>query len=1046
MFFNDLFNERKVNMGNKTLKSKDDFLKKMRDEEEKEKKQKLIDNSISIIQKFMNKNFRISSDNFKDSKIIPNLNSLINLIKTQNFNKEKNEKLSILSIQKVSDELLNILYCRSLSINKLFSLIHTVSEVLSYSNYDSIKNLLIGSEYMKYTKIFFKLIKGSVYELYFKMKKDYLIDEKCSAFSYFHYLNFVFPDNIKNLIYQTLSHNLSFIYIFIRLLYKQNLILGEYNKEIFYEFCGNIANKIMNKRNKNVKFNQIIYKFLEQLLINCINSFFNDNNKNSKINQINLDCKINLTNISINLFDLCCNLGETSISFLNYIPSKNLLYFFDYISQEIETKIQNNNYLNNGNDYCNIFIQIFKKLSEINLNGHDNALFLKNISKILQYIFSSFQKRIENQKKKDIFILNEEENIEVKQLIQIIYYSTKVMENLYLSNSEKRNNQMIYYYLVNKIVIKYCPKMNEIILNFTVNQLIIIYPKLSNYITESEKNQMNIFNNNKIILIKKESKEEIEEKENIFEVISFIVLNKINFKSNFFFVEFKTTKNIYENLPFNYLFLNMFSKYLISLFTQIIAKLDFEDINMISENMIILCLKSLYLLDGDINFTPNREKFWNNMEIVSKIFEKNNDLLLEKMKLIPFIFPLKERLNIGVKEMKKLKEERSNTLRNIRNHQNYFGFIDEDMIEDEINSAHIKIPRESIFNSTFMYYMQNLLKPYGRWTITFIDKLGQVEQGVDAGGLYKEFMFKLSEEAFSSKLGFFEESQIGLLIPTRDALHANKNYNYNSSYEFLGFIVAKAISDDIKIYPNFSPIFLNNVLEIENSFIDLKTYDPELYKNLVTLKTYEGDVENDLGLYFSLTIEEDGKMKIFNLIENGNDIPVTNANRLTYIKKVTDYYLSYQFKDAVLNFRNGMSKVFNMDILRLYTGDELRQIIYGFDKDAFDVKDMNCNCNIIGFNMNDPKEAKCLDDFFKILEEFDQKEKEKFLFFCTSLKRLPIGGFSNLRPKFTIHKSFGGAPTSSTCVNMIKLPILPYQKLKEILLYVINADAGFYYA
>jgi hypothetical protein len=52
--------------------------------------------------------------------------------------------------------------------------------------------------------------------------------------------------------------------------------------------------------------------------------------------------------------------------------------------------------------------------------------------------------------------------------------------------------------------------------------------------------------------------------------------------------------------------------------------------------------------------------------------------------------------------------------------------------------------------------MQNMLSPYGRWIVTFIDKLGQVETGVDAGGLYKEFMYKLSEEAFSSKLGYFE--------------------------------------------------------------------------------------------------------------------------------------------------------------------------------------------------------------------------------------------------------------------------------------------------
>ena len=64
------------------------------------------------------------------------------------------------------------------------------------------------------------------------------------------------------------------------------------------------------------------------------------------------------------------------------------------------------------------------------------------------------------------------------------------------------------------------------------------------------------------------------------------------------------------------------------------------------------------------------------------------------------------------------------------------------------------------------------------------------------------------------------------------------------------------INDDIKIYPNFSPIFMNDVLEIDNSFTDIKEYDPGLYKNLVDLKNYEGDVENDLCLTFSV-IEED---------------------------------------------------------------------------------------------------------------------------------------------------------------------------------------------
>ena len=1031
MYFNDDFNKRKVNMGNFSLTSKDDFLKKMEVEEKKEKEQKKIDNAKKVIKNFFKKNFSIPPKIFEESKVLPNLNSVINLIKKNDFPKEKKEKLAILSIKKVSEDLLNILNCRGLSNKNLFNLIHTVSEVLSFTNNESISLLFNEDDNMKYSKIFFKLIKGSIYELYFNIQKKYLINEKSNAFAYLYYLNYVFPKNTKNLIYKSLSENISFMFILTKILYKTELMISQYSKEIFFEFCGKISKLLTNKRKTNNKyiFNSIIYKFLEILLYDIVSIITDESNKNN--NNKNF----------INIFDICCNLEESSLSFMENRQNINLLQLFEYISSEIENKLKNKLYQENQ-DYFHVFIQLFKNIAQIDLTGYNNAIFLKKISNILDYIFVSYQIKLDKEKIKDIKeLLMIDDNVEeIKKLLKIIFYSVKVIEVLYLSNSENKNNQMIYDFLINKVIIKSCPKIIDIILNYTVHQLKIMYPKIASL----DKTKNTNHNQNKIIIIKSESFSEIQEKENIFEVISFVVLNQINYKSNFFFVEFKTTNDIYENLPFNYLFLNIFSKYLITLFTRIINKTNFEDLKLISENMIILCLKGLYLLDGDINFTPNREEFWNNMELVSKFTNTSKTLLLEKIKLIPFIFPLKTRLDLGMTEMKRLKAERNNSLRNMLNHRNLLGMFDEGMYGGD--NVYIKIPRNSIFNSTFMYYMQNMLSPYNRWVVTFIDQLGQVEQGVDAGGLYKEFMYKLSEEAFSNKLGFFEESEIGLLIPTKDSIHVDKNYNYEATYEFLGFIVAKAISDDIKIFPNFSPVFLNNCLEIENSFIDLKIYDPDLYKSLVTLKTYEGDVQNDLGLYFSLTIEKNGRIVNFDLIDGGSNIPVTNVNRFTYIKKVTDYYLTYQFKNVVHNFRNGMSKVINMDILRLYTGEELRQIIFGFDKDVFTVSDMQENSNFIEFNWNDPKEKQCINDFLKILEEFSQKEKEKFLFFCTSLKRLPIGGFSRLRPKFTVHKSFGTVPTSSTCVNMLKLPILPYQKLKDILLYVINADAGFYYS
>jgi hypothetical protein len=168
-------------------------------------------------------------------------------------------------------------------------------------------------------------------------------------------------------------------------------------------------------------------------------------------------------------------------------------------------------------------MQLLKKLIELDLNGYDRAIFLQKLSFILQYIFLSFQLRFEHTEN-DKHILNKEENDQVKKGIEIIYYSAKVLENLYLSNMEKKNNQMIYDYIINKVIIKYCPKIIELILNYTVNQLIIKYPKLSKYIIDSQKNEINAIyndnnNSNKILLQQKISTSETKENENIFEVI-----------------------------------------------------------------------------------------------------------------------------------------------------------------------------------------------------------------------------------------------------------------------------------------------------------------------------------------------------------------------------------------------------------------------------------------------------------------------------------------------------------------------------------------------
>ena len=50
----------------------------------------------------------------------------------------------------------------------------------------------------------------------------------------------------------------------------------------------------------------------------------------------------------INIFDICCNLEESSFSFFeNHTNNNDLLYLFEYISNEIENKLKNKSYQEN---------------------------------------------------------------------------------------------------------------------------------------------------------------------------------------------------------------------------------------------------------------------------------------------------------------------------------------------------------------------------------------------------------------------------------------------------------------------------------------------------------------------------------------------------------------------------------------------------------------------------------------------------------------------------------------------------------------------------
>ncbi len=198
----------------------------------------------------------------------------------------------------------------------------------------------------------------------------------------------------------------------------------------------------------------------------------------------------------------------------------------------------------------------------------------------------------------------------------------------------------------------------------------------------------------------------------------------------------------------------------------------------------------------------------------------------------------------------------------------------------------------------------------------------------------------------------------------------------------------------------------------------------------------------DLNLNFAVDTNEFGETKSIELKPGGHNIPVTNDNKIEYIHLLADYKLNKQINEQVLAFRNGMSNVIDLEYLRLFNFHELENLISG-TVEIIDVDDWRRYTVYAGdYSPDHP----AIQNFWAVVDDFDEENKRKLLKFATSRSRPPLFGFKNLIPNFAIHNSGSEdrLPSASTCLNLLKLPpIKDYAHLKAKLICAIESDAGF---
>jgi hypothetical protein len=330
--------------------------------------------------------------------------------------------------------------------------------------------------------------------------------------------------------------------------------------------------------------------------------------------------------------------------------------------------------------------------------------------------------------------------------------------------------------------------------------------------------------------------------------------------------------------------------------------------------------------------------------------------------------------------------------------------------------------------------------------IHFINELGEEEAGVDGGGLFKDFLENLITTAFDTQYGFFRSNPENKLYPNPSS--SSVTHEHLNFFRFFGRMIGKAIYEGILVDVPFAEFFLRKIRGRRNGFDDLQYLDKELHTNLCFLRGYEEGQVKDLGLYFAVEQNNFGQVVEENLVPNGKDVRVTNANVIKYIHLMANFKLNIQLKSQAMAFMQGLQDLIKVEWIALFNDSELQELISGSAK-GFDLDDMKKNMHYSGGYSESHPTIKM---FWDILSSFGVQEQAGLLKFVTACSRPPLLGFRYLEPQLCIQKTAASEedylsrlPTAATCMNLLKLP--PYGTKKEMtekILYAIQQGAGFY--
>ncbi|KAG2197883.1 hypothetical protein INT47_003552 [Mucor saturninus] len=344
----------------------------------------------------------------------------------------------------------------------------------------------------------------------------------------------------------------------------------------------------------------------------------------------------------------------------------------------------------------------------------------------------------------------------------------------------------------------------------------------------------------------------------------------------------------------------------------------------------------------------------------------------------------------------------------------------------------LRVSRENLIEDSLRQLAQNESDLKKSLRIEFVG-----EDGVDAGGLRKEWFLLLVRSLFDAQYGMFtfdEDSNLCWFNPA--------SFENEDQFFLVGVVLGLAIYNSTILDVHLPTACYKKLLHLPIGLDDMRSFRPALAKGFEQLLAFEGDVENVFCRSFVAEIEVFGQRQCVPLVPGGEKRMVTQDNRHEFVALYVDFILNQSVERQFGAFQRGFYHVCGGNALSLFRPEEIELLVRGSDE-PLEIDDLKGQTEYIGFDENE----ETIVNFWSIMKAMEPEMQRKLLMFVTGSDRIPATGATQMSLKITCGNNGDSdrLPSAHTCFNQLILyKYHTKEKLKKMLYTAIQESQGFY--